>query len=77
MAKRPRQLGMAALPRVHRLAPKRAAPMMGLRPTASEMGPVKTNPKARTAVDVESTRLLCAAVTPKALESMGIIGCTQ
>ncbi|MOA47171.1 hypothetical protein D3C78_1697820 [compost metagenome] len=71
------QLGISGASRVHSAAAHRAATITGLRPTASDSGPVSSRPMARVAVATDSTRLLCAALTAKVVDSTGSIGCTQ
>ncbi|MNI82687.1 hypothetical protein D3C73_1394250 [compost metagenome] len=49
----------------------------GLRPMASESGPVNRRPIASMAVEIDSEILLLAGDTPNSWDSTGRIGCTQ
>jgi len=77
MASTPCHVGITALARVKRAAKASEATMIGLRPMASEIGPVTSRPRAIMMVAMDSTRLLCAALRAKVCDSTGIIGCTQ
>ncbi|MND55366.1 hypothetical protein D3C80_464510 [compost metagenome] len=68
---------MAALARVNRAAAISDTTITGLRPMASDSGPVTSRPRASMAVDTDSARLLWAAVMENALDSTGIIGWMQ
>ncbi|MNY21395.1 hypothetical protein D3C86_1549390 [compost metagenome] len=70
-------MGISGLSRVHSAAAHSAATITGLRPMASDSGPVTSRPTARVMVDTDSTRLLCAALRAKAADNTGSIGCTQ
>ncbi len=73
----PSQVGISALRRVNAAAENNANTITGLRPKASEMGPVISKPIASIAVATDRIRLLCAALIPYSWDSTGIIGCTQ
>ncbi|MOA10239.1 hypothetical protein D3C78_1301210 [compost metagenome] len=77
MTSTPCQVGISALPMVNRAARNSEATMIDLRPMASEIGPVTSRPMAMVMVEIDSTRLLWAAVRANARDSTGIIGCTQ
>ncbi|GFZ62782.1 hypothetical protein PSE10B_46490 [Pseudomonas amygdali pv. eriobotryae] len=55
-------------------AARSATTMMGLRPIASEIGPVNIRPRASVMVDTDKIRLHWAALIENAWESAGIIG---
>ncbi|CSG20736.1 Uncharacterised protein [Shigella sonnei] len=54
-----------------------AVTITGLRPMASDRGPVNSKPIANIAVEMDSEILLFAGVKPNSCESTGRIGCTQ
>ena len=54
-----------------------AVTITGLRPMASESGPVNSKPMASMIVEIDSEILLLAGVKPNSCESTGRIGCTQ
>ena len=58
-------------------ASSRAVTITGLRPIASDSGPVNSRPTANIAVEIESEILLLAGDTPNSFDSTGRIGCTQ
>ena len=58
-------------------ASSRAVTITGLRPMASDSGPVNNRPTASIAVEMESEILLLAGETPNSFDSTGRIGCTQ
>ncbi|CAH2817777.1 hypothetical protein SEA27A368_06430 [Salmonella enterica] len=62
---------------VQQEANNNAVTITGLRPIASESGPVKSKPIASMAVEIESETLLLAGETPNSWESTGSIGWTQ
>ena len=73
----PSQLGIHALSTVNSAALNSAETITGLRPMASEIGPVTNRPIASIPVATDKIRLLCAALIPYSWDSIGIIGCTQ
>ncbi|MCY1234376.1 hypothetical protein D9M68_432000 [compost metagenome] len=73
----PSQVGMAALARVNSAAAISDTTITGLRPRASDSGPVTSRPRASMAVETDSARLLWAAEMEKSLDSTGIIGWMQ
>ncbi len=62
---------------MHTAAPPIPTSITGLRPIASDSGPVATSPAASKAVDTESTRLARAASISNSRDSTGSSGCTQ
>ncbi|MNP12836.1 hypothetical protein D3C76_1050880 [compost metagenome] len=73
----PCQLVIIVDNRVQTEASSRAVTITGLRPMASDSGPVKSKPTASIPVEMESEILLLAGVTPNSCDSTGRIGCTQ
>ncbi len=70
-------MGITALPRVNSAAASSETTITGLRPIASEIGPVTSRPRASMAVATDNARLLSAALMENALDSTGIIGWMQ
>ena len=77
MIKIPCQLVIIVESSVQQEASSSAVTITGLRPIASESGPVNSNPIASIAVEMESEILLLAGDTPNSCESTGSMGCTQ
>ncbi len=73
----PCQLVIIVESSVQQEASSSAVTITGLRPMASESGPVKSRPMASMAVEIESEILLLAGEMPNSWESTGRIGCTQ
>ena len=75
--KMPCQLVIIVESNVQMEANSSAVTITGLRPMASDSGPVNSKPIANIAVEMDSEILLFAGVKPNSCESTGRIGCTQ
>jgi len=77
ISRMPCQLVIIVESSVHTEASIRAVTITGLRPMASDSGPVNSRPTASMPVEIESEILLLAGDTPNSWESTGKIGWTQ